>query len=122
MSLSVTVLKVSFKDLFIISTEQGIRSNKENYRINFGIETIARLFTTEKIKKRKIDLFSASTTLNFRNLCFELPILIFPTIKTRAERRRRKKKKSNRIKNLTTALSHTAIKSSPTVLISVIGA
>lgn len=120
MSLSVTVLKVSFKDLFIISTEQGIRSNKENYRINFGIETIARLFTTEKIKKRKIDLFSASTTLNFRHLCFELPILIFPTIKTRAERRRRKK--SNRIKNLTTALSHTAIKSSPTVLISVIGA
>lgn len=121
MSLSVTVLKVSFKDLFIISTEQGIRSNKENYRINFGIETIARLFTTEKIKERKIDLFSASTTLNFRNLCFELPILIFPTIKTRAERRRRRKK-SNRIKNLTTALSHTAIKSSPTVLISVIGA
>lgn len=121
MSLSVTVLKVSFKDLFIISTEQGIRSNKENYRINFGIETVARLFTTEKIKKRKIDLFSVSTTLNFRNLCFELPILIFPTIKTRAERRRRRKK-SNRIKNLTTALSHTAIKSSPTVLISVIGA
>lgn len=36
MSLSVTVLKVSFKDLFIISTEQGIRSNKENYRINIG--------------------------------------------------------------------------------------
>lgn len=54
MSLSVTVLKVSFKDLFIISTEQGIRSNKENYRINFGIETIARLFTMEKIKERSI--------------------------------------------------------------------